>query len=147
VATTARRRVFEHPWRVAIVAVVLLIVLNLGIVLLANADTSPGGKQELPSAVESINPERGQLTGLVDNVTVDLADNLQGELIVDGVQIPDDQLDTIPQLGVITFRPGPGKDLTRLLTGENTVVVHYWPRGDSRPENPASYSWRFRAAA
>jgi len=122
-------------------------VLNLGIVLLANADTSPGGKQELPSAVESINPERGQLTGLVDNVTVDLADNLQGELIVDGVQIPDDQLDTIPQLGVITFRPGPGKDLTRLLTGENTVVVHYWPRGDSRPENPASYSWRFRAAA
>ena len=71
---------FEHPWRVAIVAVVLLIVLNLGIVLLANADTSPGGKQELPSAVESINPERGQLTGLIDNVTVDLADSLQGDM-------------------------------------------------------------------
>ena len=138
---------FEHPWRVATVAVVLLIVLNLGIVLLANADTSPGGKQELPSAVESINPERGQLTGLVDDVTVDLADSLQGDMTVDGVLIPEDQLDTIPQLGVITFRPGPGKDLTRLLTGENTVVVHYWPRSDPRPEQPPAYSWRFRAAA
>jgi hypothetical protein len=139
--------VFEHPWRVAIVAVVLLIVLNLGIVLLANADTSPGGKQELPSAVESINPERGQLTGLIDNVTVDLADSLQGDMTVDGVLIPEDQLDTIPQLGVITFRPGPGKDLTRLLTGENTVVVHYWPRSDPRPDQPPAFSWRFRAAA
>jgi hypothetical protein len=139
--------VFEHPWRVAIVAVVLLIVLNLGIVLLANADTSPGGKQELPSAVESINPERGQLTGLIDNVTVDLADSLQGDMMVDGVLIPEDQLDTIPQLGVITFRPGPGKDLTRLLTGENTVVVHYWPRSDPRPDQPPAFSWRFRAAA
>lgn len=138
---------FEHPWRVAIVAVVLLIVLNLGIVLLANADTSPGGKQELPSAVESINPERGQLTGLIDNVTVDLADSLQGDMTVDGVLIPEDQLDTIPQLGVITFRPGPGKDLTRLLTGENTVVVHYWPRSDPRPDQPPAFSWRFRAAA
>lgn len=138
---------FEHPWRVAIVAVVLLIVLNLGIVLLANADTSPGGKQELPSAVESINPERGQLTGLIDNVTVDLADSLQGDMTVDGVLIPEDQLDTIPQLGVITFRPGPGKDLNRLLTGENTVVVHYWPRSDPRPDQPPAFSWRFRAAA
>jgi hypothetical protein len=63
------------------------------------------------------------------------------------VQIPDDQLDIIPQLGVITFRPGPGKELSRLRTGENTVVVHYWPRTDPRPDRPPAFSWRFRAAA
>jgi hypothetical protein len=127
--------------------IAIMGTLTLAVVLGHNADTSPGGKPQLPSAIESINPERGQLTGLIDNVTVDLADNLQGELIVDGVQIPDDQLDVIPQLAVITFRPGPGKEFSRLLAGENTAVVYYWPRGELRPEHPASFSWRFRAAA
>jgi hypothetical protein len=138
---------FEHPGRVAIIVVALLIVVNLAIVLLANADTSPGGKAELPAAIESISPERGELTGLVDDITVDLRDDLQGELFVDAIRIPEDQLDNIEQLGVISFRPGPGKEITRLRTGENTVVVHYWPRGEPRPDVPGSFSWRFRAAA
>jgi len=139
---------FQHPGRVAVVVIALLIVVNLAIVLLANADTSPGGgKPDLPAAIESISPERGELTGLVDDVTVDLRDDLQGELLIDSVRIPEDQLDTIEQLGRISFRPGPGKEFTRFLAGDNTVVVRYWPRGEPRPEVPPSFSWRFRAAA
>jgi hypothetical protein len=147
-ANAPRRRTFQHPGRVAVVVIALLVVVNLAIVLLANADTSPGGgKPELPAAIESISPERGELTGLVDDVTVDLRDDLQGELLVDSVRIPEDQLDTIEQLGVISFRPGPGKEFPRFRAGDNTVVVRYWPRGKPRPEVPASFSWRFRAAA
>jgi hypothetical protein len=138
---------FAHPGRVAVVVIALLVVVNLAIVLLANADTSPSGGPQLPAAIESINPGRGELTGLVDDVRVDLRDDLQGELLVDSVRIPEDQLDTIEQLGRITFRPGPGKEFTRLRAGENTVVVRYWPRGEPRPAVPASFSWRFRAAA
>jgi hypothetical protein len=138
---------FQHPGRVAVVVVALLIVVNLAIVLLANADTSPSSSAELPAAIESISPERGELTGLVDDITVDLRDDLQGELLVDRVRIPEDQLDNIEQLGVISFRPGPGKKFRRLRSGENTAVVRYWPRGEPRPETPASFSWRFRAAA
>jgi hypothetical protein len=138
---------FEHPGRVAVIVIALLIVVNLAIVLLANADTTPGGRAELPAAIESISPERGELTGLVDDITVDLRDDLQGELLVDSVRIPEDQLDNIEALGVISFRPGPGKEITRLRAGENTVVVRYWPRGKPRPDVPGSFSWRFRAAA
>jgi len=146
-AVAQRTRISQHWGRVVVIAVVLLVVLNLGIFLLANADTSPGGKPLLPSTVESISPERGEITGLLDDVTIDLADNLQGELILNGRLIPEDQLDNIPELGVISFRPGPGKDFTRLATGDNTVVVHYWPRNEPRPPRPASFSWRFRASA
>jgi hypothetical protein len=138
---------FEHPGRIAVIVIALLIVVNLAIVLLANADTSPSGNPDLPAAIESISPERGELTGPVDDVTVDLRDDLQGELLVDSVRIPEDQLDTIEQLGVISFRPGPGKEFTRFRAGDNTVVVRYWPRGKPRPNAPASFSWRFRAAA
>jgi uncharacterized protein (DUF934 family) len=68
-------------------------------------------------------------------------------LLVDGREIPEDQLDRIEQLGVITFRPGPDKEIARLAAGENTVVVYYWPRTDPRPAKPFVFSWRFRAAA
>jgi hypothetical protein len=147
-AVAKRARVFQHPGRVAIVMVVLLLTLTLGATLLHNTDTSTGGSRPtLPSTIEAIHPERGELTGLVDNVEVDLNDQYTGVLELDGVEIPEDQLDRIEQLGVIGFRPGPGKEFTRLKTGENTVVVHYWLRTDPRPEKPLTFSWRFRAGA
>jgi hypothetical protein len=146
-ATAPKRPLFRHPWRVGIVAVAIIAVLNLGAILVANSDTTPGGKVELPSDIESISPANGALAGLVDDVTVDLADNLTGVLVIDGHEIPEDQLERIPELGLITFRPGPDKEFPRYIAGENTVVVKYWPRTKPRPATPASYGWRFRAAA
>jgi hypothetical protein len=139
--------VFRHPWRVAIVAIALIAVLNLGIVLLASSDTSPPDTEALPATIEAITPDSNELTGLVDDVSVDLRDDLTGVLVVDGVEIPEDQLDRVPELGVITFRPGPGKELTQLRSGPNAVVVRYWERTKDRPANPPSFGWRFRAAA
>lgn len=144
---TTRRRLFRHPWRVAIVAVALLAVLNLGVILLANADTSVGGRAGLPNDIESISPERGAIAGLVDDVTVDLRDNLTGVLVIDGVEIPEDQLNRVEELGIISFRPGPDKELSRFRAGDTTVEVLYWPRTKTRPAEPARYGWRFRAAA
>ena len=128
-------------------AVALLAILNLGVILLANSDTTPGGKAALPTDVESISPENGALAGLVDDVTVDLRDNLTGVLVIDGVEIPEDQLERVEELGVITFRPGADKEISRFRAGDNTVVVLYWPRTKPRPNKPASFGWRFRAAA
>jgi len=142
-----RPPLFRHPGRVAVVAVLVIAVLNLGVILLANSDTSVDGRPRLPNDIETISPERGEITGLVDDVAVDLLDNLTGVLVIDGVEIPEDQLDRVEELGLITFRPGPDKELTRFRTGDNTVVVLYWPRTKSRPVDPASYGWRFRAAA
>jgi len=148
-ADAKRERLFRHPGRVALVAIALLVVVNLAVVLGHNADTSPASSSrgELPATIESISPQRGELTGLIDDITVDLDDSYTGVLLVDGREIPEDQLDRIEQLGVISFRPGPGKEITRLATGENTVVVYYWPRTDPRPAKPFVFSWRFRAAA
>jgi hypothetical protein len=148
-ARTKPGRLFEHPGRVAVIVIALLVVVNLAFVLGRNTDTSPAGGShgELPATIESISPQRGELTGLIDDITVDLDDSYTGVLIVDGREIPEDQLDRIEQLGFISFRPGPEKEITRLAAGENTVVVYYWPRTDPRPAKPFTFSWRFRAAA
>jgi hypothetical protein len=142
-----RPKLFRHPWRVAIVTGVLVLVLNLVVIVLANTDTSPGGRAPLPVTVESISPERGALTGLVDTITVDLRNDLTGYLVVDGQRIPDDQTDRVAELGVLSFRPGPGKVLTKFVTGDNTAVVYYWPRTKAEPAHPPNFGWRFQAAA
>lgn len=153
VADAARRKkLFEHPWRIAIIAIALFAVLNLVVILFSNADTSkPGSAALLPTFVESVHPDVGELTTLVDDVTVDLRDGLTGDLVLNGQVIPEDQLDRTPELGIVSFRPGKGKDLEQLSSGENTVIVYAWPRAAARPEPlesaPLRYSWRFRAAA
>ena len=131
----------------AIVAIALIAVLNLVVILAMESDTTAPGTEALPGVVESITPESGEITGLVDDVSVDLRDDLTGVLVIDGVEIPEDQLSRVEELGVVTFRPGPDQEFRRFRAGENTVVVRYWPRGEQRPDQPASYSWRFRAAA
>ena len=127
--------------------VALFAVLNLGYIVLHNSDTSLGGRAPLPATVQSISPERGELTTLIDTVTVDLRDNLTGVLVIDGIEIPEDQLDRVAELGQVSFRPGPGKALSTFRTGDNEVVVKYWSRTKARPAHPASFGWTFQASA
>jgi hypothetical protein len=144
----ARRRLFKHPGRVAVVAITVLVVVNLGVFLLNQTNTDPTGPRALPADIQAVSPRPGGLTGLVDTVTVDLADRYSGVLVIDGIEIPEDQLDRVVGIQTVSFRPGAGKELTRFRTGTNTVVVKYWNgRVVDRPKNPYSYSWSFRASA
>ena len=152
-AAPPRRTLFRHPGRVAVVVIALLVVLNLGIVLLDNSDTTPGGGNPLPATVESVSPVPGSIAGPVDTITVDLDDSLTGVLLikVQGryVEIPEDQLERVVELGQISYRPGPGKEITRFPAGENDVLVYYWSktRPGGRPTHPASYAWSFQVKA
>jgi hypothetical protein len=151
VAAPARRpSTVRHPWRVAIVAIALVAVVNLGVILIATSDTSDPDTSSLPSTVEAVRPGSGELTGLVDDVMIDLRDDLTGVLVINGTEIPEDQLDVIEELGIVSFRPGPDKELTKLHDGVNTVVAYYWPRTEDRPEQLSgtpSHGWTFRAGA
>lgn len=149
-ATPPPRRAFKHPWRVVIVLGALLLLANIGILVIANADTSETSLQPLPNDIESISPERGEITGLVDTITVDLRDDMTGVLVVDGIEIPEDQLERVVGLQQVIYRPGPGKDIPRFRAGDNTVVVKYWRgRLQDRPAESKlyTYGWTFRAAA
>jgi hypothetical protein len=147
-AVPARRRLFQHPGRVAIIAITLLVALNLGIVLINESDTTTTGDKALPVDVEAVSPTPNAITGLIDDVTADLADQYTGVLVIDGVEIPEDQLDRVVGIQTVTFRPGPDKVISRFRAGVNQVVVKYWNgRLQDRPDKPFSYSWQFVAKA
>jgi hypothetical protein len=153
-ATPAHRRLFKHPGRAAVIAITLLVVLNLSIFLLNESDTSTGTSNPLPATVESVIPEPGAITGPVATVVVDLDNTLTGVLLIkqEGsgyVEIPEDQLNRVVDLGQIGFRPGPDKEITRFAPGTVDVVVLFWSRTrpGGRPKHPASYSWSFEVKA
>jgi hypothetical protein len=100
-----------------------------------------------------VSPEPGSIAGPIDTITVDLDDHLTGVLLLKQagayVEIPEDQLDRVTELGQLSFRPGPGKEITKFAAGENDVVVLFWSktRVGGRPDHPASYSWSFQVKA
>lgn len=143
----ARPPLFRHPWRVAIVVLGLIAVLNLGILVLHNADTTRQTAAGLPFTIESINPTPGELIRPQDTVTVQLRSDLTGALVLDGQEIPDNDLSRVAGLGQVSFRPGPGKDLAQFSPGTHTVVVEYWAATKPRPIHPNSYGWTFRVGA
>ncbi len=143
---SAKQRLFRHPWRLVIVGAICLAVLNLGIVLLTQSDPAPQGRT-LPSTIDSVSPLPGALARLQDTVTADLRDDLTGVLVIDGAEVPEDQLERIVPLAEVSFRPGPDKDLQQFEPGVHNVAVYYWAQGKPRPARPGVYSWSFRAGA
>jgi hypothetical protein len=148
-AAPPRRKLFKHPGRVAVVAISLFVVFNAGIFLFNESDTSPQGEKALPVDIEAISPEPNEITGLIDTVTVDLADQYSGVLVIDGIEIPEDQLDRVVGIQTISFRPGPDKAISRFRAGENEVEVKYWNgRVQDRPEKGTySFGWSFQGKA
>jgi len=142
-----RRKAIAHPWRWVVVGLVVIAVLNLAVIGLSTSDTSSPEDRTLPSTIDSVMPAPGEIIRLQDTIGADLRDDLTGVLVLDGVEIPEDQLERVVPLAVVTFRPGPGQDLERFETGEHTLEVLYWEQAKPRPANPDSYSWSFRAGA
>src|SRR5438309_3725323 len=65
-------------------------------------------------------------------------------LAVDGVAIPDEQLEKVPQLGDYRFKPRPGRIIESLRSGEHSARVEILPPGGGKP---VTYTWSFRVTA
>ena len=143
------RKLVEHPGRVAIVISTLAVVIALVAVALHRSDTDTRSERVgYPTAVQEVTPRPGELVRLQDTITADLRDGLVGTLTIDGIPIPDDQLEIVGPLSQISFRPGPGKEFVRFEPGEHVATVRYWVgRLQDPPAKTGSYSWRFRAGA
>jgi hypothetical protein len=146
-APPRRAPLFRHPWRVLIVVAGLALVVNLMIVLGMNSDTSDRGKQGISADVEQIRPAPGSIVNPLEDIEVRLRPGLTGVLVLNGKRLPEDQQIIDAATSTITFRPGPGREVSRLAAGTNDVAVLYWKQTEAEPATPGSFGWSFRAAA
>ncbi|MGH9037946.1 MAG: hypothetical protein ACRD0O_19485 [Acidimicrobiia bacterium] len=138
-AAAPRRRLRLQTVLLAVAGVVAVNLLVAAVVI-GGSDEGP----ELPSSIEHVIPAPGSGILAQDDVGADLLDTFTGVLLIDGVEIPEDQLRINRPLGEVGFRPGEGKEITRLEEGLHSATIVYWPQDRSR-EEARSFTWSFRA--
>lgn len=142
----ARPPIFQHPWRFALVAGVVVLVGNLMLFACSQSDTSREGIT-YPVGLEVVSPRPGELLRPQDTITADLRNDLTGVLRIDGAEVPEDQTIREPNLGIVSFRTGHDTDIEAFTPGIHTVTVLFWTESKPRPAHPAAYSWSFRVGA
>lgn len=149
-APPKRRRAIEHPGRFAIVAGGLMVVATLIAITLGTADTTDV-KNALPNQVRSASPSQGSIVPPQEQISVDLGDDLVGDLRVCNAsgtctEIPFDQVDFIKPLGQLVFRPEAGKEISAWDPGRVDATVTFRSQADPAQDN-GSYSWWFISKA
>ena len=103
----------------------------------------PSGEGDgLPDAVESFSPGEGDLAIQPVRVVLDLLPGYEATFVIDGLPIPQDQIDAIPETGRYQFDPGPGKVIERWTPGDHTVVATYV--GGANDTDLGTVVWTFR---
>jgi hypothetical protein len=118
-----------------IVLSVLVAGSLVGLVFgLSSARRPPSGET---SAVQQVMPPPGDLDLRQVTVGVKLATGYTGDLFVDGVQVPEDELHREPALYQITLQPRPGGQFN-LGPGRHCADVRYWrlAQPDDKRDSP-----------
>lgn len=94
--------------------------------------------------VERLIPPRGSEILRQEAVGVDLRPGWTGVLIVNGTEIPEDQVDAadLASTGVLTYTVGEGRAVEEFDAGENCVTAVTWRVAETR-ENSRTVSWCF----
>ena len=135
----------RNTFRLLIVAGGFLLAANLLVLAGLSVDSDP--TTGLPPTITRLVPERGAVIRPQEDIGVDLRDDFTGVLRIDGgTELPEDQYQRVPELGIVLFRPVANREVVELEPGAHQVSVLYWKRTDER-ENPDTrlfrYSWNF----
>jgi hypothetical protein len=138
-----------HPARVALVAVVVLIIVNLayfGTKKEVRGTVAP----ERSAAILELSPQEGEDILPEQAIVVDLRVNYSGQLSIDGHLIPQDQVSiSYPNLFELSFEPTAAHDIHKFSPGSHVATIEYWPRTTTYEKAKASnqlgtYTWNFK---
>lgn len=131
-----------HPYvRSGLTAVAVTAAIGLLVLAFRVAETADD--VQLPPGVESVDPAPGSIMRPQGDVSADLDAHLTGVLLLDGREVPEDQLDRVQPLGQVSFQPGPAKDVELFDPGEHTATVVFWDETEGR-DRSRSFTWKFR---
>lgn len=105
--------------------VVLLLIVVASVIALTRTNTSTatdfdGGK------IQRLIPSPGAKVLQQDIIGIDLAPGYETTLTLNGTLLPKGEVNEVPELNQVTFKPGPGKLYERLPAGENCLIASYW---------------------
>ena len=132
------------------VVIIGLLALAAGMVWVsASYKGEPPDPVLTDSAVEQLIPARDTPTAIRQaEIGIDLAFGWDGDLVINGVVIPEDEERNDEAQSQIFFKPGPGKAIESLSPGVVTVTAIIWRPGAGQTRDIGSrpVTWSFRVA-
>lgn len=120
-----------------------LLGLGLAIVAIGAVVFAPsGGLTELPETLESYSPPDGSTVLRQIQVEINLPVGYDLALVIDGVTIPNDEINETEQTGRFTWRPDDTTIIPEWTVGFHTVWAR-WDRSSGLPD-PGEWIWTFR---
>jgi hypothetical protein len=129
-----------------VIALGLIVAVGLLYVAGRNGNTDPD-PIDTEDFVEAVIPGNGSPAVLRQaEIGIDLAPGWTGELTINGVYIPDDQIRRNDPLNQLFFSPGEGKEIEQLRAGRVLVIASVWnyAEGETR-EDARQVPWSFTA--
>jgi hypothetical protein len=93
------------------------------------------------AVVENLIPRRNSQVPQQSTIGIDLVPDWTGTLVLNGTEIPADELQVTPELGLIQFTPGEGKTVEAFETGRNTISAIIWPIAEGRGPADRTITW------
>jgi len=138
-ALPAGTRRIVTPYRVGVSVLLAIAAALLYVGVASSTDPEP---VEVPDGrVTSVSPQPDELALRQARIFAVLDTGHTGVLIVDGIEIPEDQIDRTEGLNVVAFTPGEDKEIDRLKPGVRCATVVFWPLTSTREASAASYNW------
>ena len=128
----------------AAVIAVALVLIGVAFSALSNGEDDPVLTEADAKVVDNLIPRRNAQVPQQSSVGIDLAVGWSGTLVVDGTEIPEDELQVTPQIGLIEFTPGPGKAVEEYQAGQNCVTAIIWRIADGRGVADRNIPWCFQ---
>jgi len=137
--------IYSTRFKVGAVVVLAIAITLFGIAIQSFDDggDDPVLSDSNAAVVESLIPRRDAQAPQQSNVGIDLVTGWDGVLTINGVTIPEDQLQITPEIGLIEFTPGEGKAVEALEPGQNCVSATIWKLSDGRGVADRTIPWCF----
>lgn len=141
----ARSPVYSTRFKIvaAVVVAIAAGLFTLGVRSLDDSGDDPALRAGDTAVVENLIPRRDAQVPQQSSVGIDLATGWGGTLVIDGVEIPEDELDLTPELGLVEFTPGEGRTVDALRPGRNCVSAVIWRLSDGRGVADRTVPWCF----
>jgi hypothetical protein len=107
----------------------------------ADNDTNIARTGGTDAFVEQLLPPEDSQAVQQSTIGIDLAPGWEGTLVVDGREIPGDQLNVRSALNLVEFTPGEGKVFTSLPSGHLCIRAVVWETRVGRAEGARTVSW------
>ncbi len=137
--------VYSARFKIIAAAILSLAVVAFALAYVTAQDGADDPVLEAGNAdyVELLLPQRNAQVPQQSSVGIDLVADWTGVLVLNGTEIPEDQLQITPELGLIQYTPADDQAVEELRAGTNTITAVVWPRSESRETASQNVTWTF----